>query len=229
LHLQLHIKHCLTGYLWTQLTRYNGSHKNSCCRGNHSGDVHCCFINLLFGRTTYGHGNVHLLVWRDSHQLMTPTECAALIHVVANENGVDPILFEAICRVESSLDPLAMRYEPKWNYLYFPREHASRLRITEETETQLQKFSYGLCQIMGSVAREHGFTGALVSLAADPALCLKFGAIHLKKFLWKYQTEAEAIAAYNAGSARRTPGGMFVNQQYVDKVDKVLRKLRPLI
>lgn len=160
---------------------------------------------------------------------MTPTEAAALIHVVAGEHDVDPVLFEAICRVESSLDPFAMRYEPRWNYLYFPREHASRLRITEDTETQLQKFSYGLCQIMGSVAREHGFSGPLGALISDPALCLKYGAIHLKKFLWKYQTEVEVIAAYNAGSARKTPGGMFVNQQYVDKVDKVLRQLRPVV
>jgi len=160
---------------------------------------------------------------------MTATEAAALIHTVAAENGIDPVLFEAICRVESSLNQFAMRYEPKWNYLYFQREHAGQLGITEETETQLQKFSYGLCQIMGSVAREHGYRGPLVALIADPALCLKFGAIHLKKFLWKYQTEAEAIAAYNAGSARKTPGGMFVNQQYVDKVDKVLRQLRPLV
>ena len=160
---------------------------------------------------------------------MTKQDCVALIHYVAHENKIDPILFEAICRVESALDPMAMRYEPGYRYLYFPREHASRLRITDETETQLQKFSYGLCQVMGAVARENQFDGPLVELISKPELALKYGAVHLRKFLWKYQTESEAIAAYNAGSARKTDGGMFYNQQYVDKVDKVLRSLRPVI
>ena len=161
---------------------------------------------------------------------MTPQDAIALIHVAAVGQKIDPIFFQAICTVESSLNPLAMRYEPAWNYLYFPREHASRLGITSETETQLQKFSYGLCQIMGSVAREHGFTGNLAQLVSEPTLTLKYGAIHLAKFFWKYgQSESDVAAAYNAGSVKKTPGGMYFNQQYVDKVDRELRKLRTVI
>jgi soluble lytic murein transglycosylase-like protein len=160
---------------------------------------------------------------------MDRAQIIALIHYVAHEHKIDPIFYQAICTVESSLDPFAIRYERAWNYLYFPREHASRLNITDETETQMQRFSYGLPQIMGSVAREHGYQGPLGKLFADPGLALKYGAMHLRKFQWKYGTEAEVAAAYNAGAARKTAGGLFRNQQYVDKVDRELRKLRPLV
>jgi len=160
---------------------------------------------------------------------MSRSDIIALIHLVAHEYKLDPVFYQAICTVESSLDPFAMRYERAWRYFYFPREHASRLNITEETETELQKFSYGLCQIMGAVAREHNYEGPLAGLMADPALCLRLGAKHLRKFLHRYGTEPEAAAAYNAGSVRYTPGKMFVNQQYVDKVDRELRKLRRLV
>jgi soluble lytic murein transglycosylase-like protein len=161
---------------------------------------------------------------------MIKTDAIALIHRIATEEKIDPIFFQAICTVESSLNPFAMRYEPAWSYLYFARETASRLGITAETETQLQKFSYGLCQIMGSVAREHGFTGSLAQLMADPALALKYGAKHLAKFSWKYGgAEPDIAAAYNAGSARKTKGGLYVNQQYVDKVDKELRRIRAIV
>lgn len=161
---------------------------------------------------------------------MKQNDVLQLIQLVANEAKIDPVFFQAICTVESSLDPFAMRYEPAWRYFYFPKEIAGRLNITEETEKQLQKFSYGLAQIMGAVAREHGYQGPLAGLMADPALCLRLSAKHLKKFLVQYGgQESEAAAAYNAGAARKTKGGMFINQQYVDKVDRELRKLRVLV
>ena len=72
---------------------------------------------------------------------MSRAEVIALIHYVAHEHKLDPIFYQAICMVESSLNPMAMRYEARWNYLFFPRENASRNQITEETEIQLQKFS----------------------------------------------------------------------------------------
>jgi len=161
---------------------------------------------------------------------MNKQDAIALIHVAALGQKIDPVFYQAICTVESSLNPLAMRYEPAWNYLYFPREHASRLAITADTETQLQKFSYGLCQIMGSVAREHGFVDSLGMLIAKPELTLRYGAKHLAKFSWKYGgNESDIAAAYNAGSVRKTNGGLYVNQQYVDKVDQELRRLRTMI
>jgi soluble lytic murein transglycosylase-like protein len=149
-----------------------------------------------------------------------------MIRDVATETGVDPDLFQAICTHESSLNALAIRYEPFWKYFYYCRENAESLGISVNTETTLQAFSYGLCQIMGSVAREIGFRGPLTQLITDPALCLKHGAIHLKSFLQRYGSEPDAISAYNQGSNKKTDGGMFANQSYVDSVNQELIKLR---
>lgn len=151
-----------------------------------------------------------------------------LIKEAAHEQGIDENLYLAICRHESSLNPLAMRYEPFWRYFYFVREYADQIGITVETEQVLQSCSFGLCQIMGSVAREHGFKGNLALLIADPKTALIQGAVHLKSFLQKYGNEADAIAAYNQGSNRKTDGGMYQNQTYVDAVIKILADLRKL-
>lgn len=157
-------------------------------------------------------------------------ELETLAEAIALKEGVDPCLLKAIITVESSWKPFVVRFEPAWKYLYFPREHASRLGITEMTEVELQKMSWGLCQVMGSVIREHKFDRMLTE-ACDPSISITYGCRHIKRFISKYGEDAEAsvIAAYNAGSARKTMGGMFVNQQYVDKVDKALRFYRRVI
>lgn len=153
----------------------------------------------------------------------------ALIEQIATEEKLDPLLFVAICTVESSLNPLAARFEPAWRYLYHPREIASQLVISVETETAFQSMSFGLPQIMGSVMRERGYTDHLSKCFVDPALPLRYAARHLRGFLVKYGgNESDAISAYNQGSNRKTAGGLYQNQRYVDKVSAVLRKLRPV-
>jgi soluble lytic murein transglycosylase-like protein len=159
---------------------------------------------------------------------MDQTTIKILIRSAAIHEGIDANLFEAICTVESSLDPKALRYEPHYRWTTQPREWASKMRLSVETETMLQSCSYGLCQIMGSIMREQGFNGDLQTLLVQPEKILTAGAKHLKKFLTRYGNEEAAIAAYNAGSARKTQGGLFENQRYVDKVYAVLRNLRAL-
>ena len=159
---------------------------------------------------------------------MTSVEILALIDGVAQAEGLDSNLLRAICTVESSLDPYAVRYEPAYKYTVSPRDWASKVRLSVETEECLQKFSYGLAQIMGGVMREAGFSGYLQTCLLNPKVPLAYSAKHLKNYLRRYGSEVEAVAAYNAGSPRKTSGGMFVNQSYVDKVDKELRKLRTL-
>lgn len=147
------------------------------------------------------------------------------IEVAAAEFRVDTDLLTAICTVESSLEPLAMRFEPGWRYFYQVVDFAELNRITPETERVLQASSFGLGQVMGAVMREHGYTGPLQRALSDPLLAVRYSAKHLRRFLDKY-TEVEAISAYNQGSPRKTPGGLFENQRYVDKVSRVLRSLR---
>ena len=149
------------------------------------------------------------------------------VEVAAKVAEIDPLLLGSVVMTESRGNPWAMRYEPAFKWEMKPAQFALQLGITVNTETELQKFSYGLCQLMGALCREMGFTGMLPQLL-DPVINLSYGAKHLKKLLVQYGEEPAVAAAYNAGSPRKTPGGMYVNQVYVDKVMGNLRELRKL-
>lgn len=135
----------------------------------------------------------------------------------ARENGLKPSLVAAICTQESGGDPYAQRFEPAWTYFKDVEAFAKKCRISVDTEKAAQAFSYGLMQVMGSVAREAGFSQSLPRLF-DVETNLRYGCGHLKKFMVKYQNEQQAIASYNAGSPRLLESGKFVNQHYVDSV-----------
>jgi soluble lytic murein transglycosylase-like protein len=140
----------------------------------------------------------------------------ALIAKKAAEAAVEPELVKAIIAVESGGQPLVVRFEPDWRYLLRPELYARRLKITIPTETMLQQFSWGLMQVMGSVARELGFNGHMTQLC-DVETNLHYGCKKLAMLTAKYPTTSDAIAAYNAGSPRMVQG-RYDNQGYVDKV-----------
>lgn len=135
----------------------------------------------------------------------------------AIRHQLDPNWVFAIIQTESAGLPAAMRYETSWKYLTRPDFYAHRLKITLETETQLQKFSYGLMQVMGSVAREYGYADSL-ALLVEPFRALEYGCRHLKNFRRRYPLGRDWIAAYNAGSPRKSPDGTYENEAYVKKV-----------
>lgn len=147
------------------------------------------------------------------------------IEGIAQRNGLDPIWVAACILTESNAEPYSSRYEPGFNYLYYPRIWAEKLDITVETETVHQKTSWGLMHVMGAVAREHGFTGHLTQLI-EPKMSLLYGCLHLSKFYKKYADIFDAISAYNQGSARKTDGGLYVNQRHVDRFKANLDKLK---
>jgi soluble lytic murein transglycosylase-like protein len=139
------------------------------------------------------------------------------------ELGLDPKVVEAICQVESSGNWYACRYEPKWSYFYDTAGWAKLLRQTEATEKMQQATSWGPMQVMGSVAREHGFRGYLTELAVTN-IGLRYGCLHLRKFLNRYPRLDDAISAYNQGNPRKDGDGLYVNQGYVDKVFAAMKK-----
>lgn len=147
------------------------------------------------------------------------SDITALIHTVAKSYALDPLLVEAICITESSKNPYATRYEPGWSYFTKIDHYAKRCvpAITSETERVQQAMSWGLMQIMGSVARELGFIDNL-SMLVVPEVNLKLGCRHFIRLKREGYTVNDQIAAYNAGSARKAANGLYVNQQYVDKV-----------
>lgn len=154
------------------------------------------------------------------------TKWQALVEPIAHARGVEPNLALAIICQESHGEQFKNRYEPTWKYLYFPRECASRLGISYATEVVLQSMSWGLMQVMGSVARELGHLGDLGQIF-DPTTNVILGCEKLQKLMQTYPLEADWIAAYNAGSPRKTPTGGYVNEAtYVDPVSRYLRELR---
>lgn len=140
-----------------------------------------------------------------------------IIELIAPTYNLDPVLIQAIIATESSFNVNAMRYEPLFKYLENPPAHASRLGTTIETESTLQRFSYGLSQVMGSVLREHGFLEPLPT-ALEPHINIQFGCRHFSSFVKKYGSIEDAISSYNQGSPRKSPTGEYLNQKYVEKV-----------
>lgn len=116
----------------------------------------------------------------------------------------------AFCVVESSLNPWAYKYEPGYKWLVGQDLNAS--------ERCGQMISWGLMQVMGGVAREHGFTGPFPALC-DPMTGLRYGMLHLRKLWARHQQWPDTIASYNAGRPVRVDD-KYVNQVYVDKILK---------
>ena len=139
------------------------------------------------------------------------------------ELDIDYKLIMAIAKVESNYNQWACRYEPKWSYFYDVSGWAKLLGQTEATERMQQATSWGPLQVMGSVAREHNFRGYLSQLAVTN-IGLRYGCLHLRKFLNRYARLDDAISAYNQGSPRKDGDGLYVNQGYVDKVFAAMKK-----
>lgn len=140
---------------------------------------------------------------------------------------IDANLIKAICMTESSGNPWKVRFEPQWRYFYNVNFFAQKRNISIPTEQNCQATSWGLGQIMGGVARELGFTEELPMLL-DPTINLFYVGKKLRQLFDRHGDEEDVVAAYNAGSPRKTSGLLFENQKYVDKVYNYLRGYRKL-
>lgn len=154
-----------------------------------------------------------------------------LIVKSAENFRLDANLIRAIVLVESGGNNFKCRFEPAWPsaYLVSPREYADKLCISLATETMLQSTSFGLMQILGSVSRERGFKLDLLMLSLTD-IGLFYGCKQLR-YLFDHigDDEDHVICAYNGGlHVGKTPGGLYVNEKYLDKVHSELRKLRAL-
>ena len=139
------------------------------------------------------------------------------IQTAASAAGIEHLYVAAIIMAESGGASCATRYEHGWEYHYQVEYFARMTGTTILTEHIGQMTSWGAMQVMGTVAREYGFKGYFPELCTD-SVGIKYGCMHLKKFLKKYGSYKDAIAAYNAGSVRLAADGRYVNAEYVDKV-----------
>jgi len=187
-----------------------------------------------------------------------------LARVMANDYGLNQALVCALCEVESSWIPWAVRHEDGYRWLWGAKrrelfdetpthefmEMKNRLGIELKTEKFCQQTSWGLCQIMGAVARERGYRGWLTELC-DPATNLEWGCRHLRWMIEHagdygiemignspgafgqhtppahtvYQSFdpdlADLAAAWNGGKVRIVDG-KYVNEDYVKRVVRAM-------
>jgi soluble lytic murein transglycosylase-like protein len=131
----------------------------------------------------------------------------------AHANNLDPRLLAGLICQESAGNPLAERTEPDWPYHNL--DLARPDGMSKWTEWWGQARSYGLCQVMGTVARENGFSGWWGQLF-EVDTNLHLGAKLLASFIaWggrkgKYKGETDPVRIgllrYNGGGYKAYPG-----------------------
>ena len=123
------------------------------------------------------------------------TALIALARAAAAQHSLDPALVCAIVEQESAWDPHAIRYEPA-----FRTRYVSPLGLAP-TEEVARSISWGLMQVMGQVAREHGFTAKSLAALCDPATSLAIGcAVFAAKLRTSTNDAVHALALWNGGA-----------------------------
>jgi soluble lytic murein transglycosylase-like protein len=140
---------------------------------------------------------------------------------VASRENVPVNLLAAIVFVESGGNKHAARFEKDYKYVFQTKKFALEANTTETTEMMLQMTSWGLCQIMGAVARENGISGPMMKII-DPEVNLTIACRLIKKLASKHSQRDDIIASYNSGSPIKTIDGKYRNQAYVDKVNAAI-------
>lgn len=134
-------------------------------------------------------------------------------------------LILAMIHVESSGNRYKIRFEKNWSYFKDVDIWAFNRQISENTERISQMHSWGLLQIMGSVARELKFDGDLPELT-DNKIGVYYGTMKIKQLQNKYISTLDVVAAYNAGLPKKNASGRYLNQGYVDKVMSALSEIQ---
>ncbi len=79
--------------------------------------------------------------------------------------------------------------------------------------------SLGKCQVKQSTAWMLGYRGTPEELLNDDSINAYYAAKYLRYQLDRYEYRfCDAIAAYNAGSVKRSPDGTYRNKKYVVRV-----------
>lgn len=154
-------------------------------------------------------------------------EIKELVFKKAKEFSISPYLILGIIKKESAFNNQAVRYEQNWRWPFNIEMFAKLNKITFNTENNLQSHSWGLMQVMGTVARELGHRGTFFELLI-PDVNLTYGCLKLASLLKKYSTEDNAISAYNQGNVRRLADGRYANFDYVDQVKQFKREFEGL-
>lgn len=150
---------------------------------------------------------------------MTLAHIRAAIEQVADNNGLSRNLVEALVLTESGGNTYATKPETFYPYLMnvktwkpygaLTREQAGSKTAPDgfpclaghpDHEWLDQQQSWGLMQVMGAVAREHGCRSPYLAELTEPITGLHFGCKHFASMLaWTNGDIDKALGAYNAG------------------------------
>jgi soluble lytic murein transglycosylase-like protein len=134
------------------------------------------------------------------HPASAPADLVLLAAKAADQQSLASELVCAIVEQESSWDRWALRYEPAF-YARYVEPQLGRGAIADEGEARGRAFSWGLMQIMGQVAREHGFAGASLAALCDPATGLAAGCrVFAAKLAAAAGNVEQALQLWNGGA-----------------------------
>lgn len=146
----------------------------------------------------------------------TKKELISLAKKIATVQGLDPALVCAVCEQESAWRPWVTRYEPAFLSRYVKPENPD---YPTQDETA-KAYSWGLMQVMGLTAREHGYRDELEDLLM-PELAIGIGCRVLKgKLAGKGGDVARGLLAYNGGGNMLYPKEVMARMaKYEEKSD----------
>jgi len=143
--------------------------------------------------------------------------------MVSKKFQVEKLLLKAIAMVESSMDPMAYRYEKE-----FWEKYGSKFPDLKDRDPKEVSASYGLMQVMFSTAWNLGFRGPGVDLY-NPVYNVELAGkllVQLREQLvpkpfWRCWPNEVVLARYNGGSAGNPgPEGLLRNWDYVLRVKR---------
>lgn len=154
-----------------------------------------------------------------AENVTVPLDVWARCVVSGPQYGITPSLLAALAWKESSFDPYAWNPEPKFPYLVDARSGKPFRKLKDgegfsaippgdfptlagdpDQEWNAQRASWGVCQVMGAVARELGFRRPYLTELVRLDVNLDLGARHLARKIARFGTTAEGLSAYNAGA-----------------------------
>lgn len=131
--------------------------------------------------------------------VLSPETLEPIINEMSSKYGIEPAWIKAHIKAESNWDVNASRFE-----------------------AHKGDASWGLMQLLLKTAQDVlGRPDLTTTQLIQPRVNIEAGTKFLSQLWSRFGNMRSAIAAYNAGSPRLIPGTKkYVNQEYIDKVEK---------
>lgn len=140
---------------------------------------------------------------------MSNRQFGAIISRAAKQYELQPELIAAIIHQESKGNPFAIRFEQGFLNRYLKNKTRKTLpgfvpaegHCSFHTEIFSRATSWGLMQLMGETAREHGLEATFLSELCEPETNIFMGAKILRNLINKHLGDVKrGLLAYNGGS-----------------------------